>query len=177
VAQASAVRKREIAFGWMKLTYGATAVLGIITGFVMLLAPAKFARKFVGFPFILPEQDPIIYGALASIWLTVGFLCVLAIRAPLKFLPILALQFVYKSCWFLFIFIPLFVRSDFPNWGWASAIGNAIWMALDLKSIPWWYLFSTEMEPQCLSADEPSDTSAAQPHSFASSSPLPVDLG
>ena len=37
------------------------------------------------------------------------------------------------------------MRGEFPDYGWASVIGNAIWMALDLKAIPWRYLFSTEL--------------------------------
>lgn len=129
---------------WMRLTYGCTAVLGIITGSIMLMAPERFARKVVGFPFMLPPQDPIVYGALASIWFTVGLLCVLGLRAPLKYLPLFAIQLIYKTAWFTFIFFPLWFRGEFPDWGWASAVGNAIWMALDIKAIPWSYLLSPD---------------------------------
>lgn len=146
-------RVERIAWGWMRLTYGATAVLGVFVGGVMLFGPERLARKVVGVPFMLPEQDPIIYGALAGIWFTVGLLCVLGARSPLKFLPLLVLQFVYKGCWFAGVFVPLWSRGEFPEWGWASAAGNAIWMALDIKSIPWWYVVSPHLDPQ-LAASE-----------------------
>ena len=135
----------EIRYGWIKLLYGCTAFLGITVGTTMLIGPDEIARKVVGFPFMLPPQDPIIYGAVAGIWTTVGCMSLLGLRAPLKFLPIFLLQLVYKSFWFAFIFTPLMMRGEFPDYGWASVIGNAIWMALDLKAIPWRYLFSTEL--------------------------------
>ena len=141
-------RTETFAYGWMRFTYGATAFLGILTGGIMLAGPTKLARKLVGFPFMLPEQDPIIFGALAGIWFTVGLLCVLGVRAPLKFLPLLGLQLIYKASWFLFVFFPLMARGEFPEWGWASVVGNAIWMALDIKSIPWRYLLSPELDPE-----------------------------
>lgn len=133
----------EIRMGWIRLLYGATAFLGITVGSTMLIAP-DFSRKVVGIPFSLPVQDPITYGALAGIWTTVGILCLFGLRAPLKFLPLFTLQLVYKSFWFLFIFFPLIFQGQFPDHGWASAVGNLIWMLLDIKAIPWKYLLSRD---------------------------------
>lgn len=133
----------EIKMFWIRLLYASTAFLGITVGFTMLIA-ADFSRKIVGIPFILPVQDPIIYGALAGIWTTVGILCLCGLRAPLKFLPLFTLQLIYKSVWFLFVFFPLFFAGEFPNYGWASVVGNLIWMVLDIKAIPWKYLFSKD---------------------------------
>ena len=133
----------EIRMGWIRLLYGCTAFLGITVGSTMLIAP-DFSRKVVGIPFSLPVQDPITYGALGGIWTTVGILCLFGLRAPLQFLPLFTLQLVYKSFWFLFIFFPLILQGKFPNHGWASAVGNLIWMLLDIKAIPWKYLFSRD---------------------------------
>ncbi|MCY2982024.1 MAG: hypothetical protein NTY15_00110 [Planctomycetota bacterium] len=133
----------EIRFGWIRLLYACTATLGITVGMTMLIAP-EFSRKIVGFPFRLPEEDPIVYGALAGIWTTIGFVCLLGLRSPLKFLPIFAIQFFYKFAWFAFVFFPLAAIGEFPAYGWASAIGNLIWMILDIIAIPWGYLFATD---------------------------------
>ena len=153
----------EIRMGWIRLLYGCTAFLGITVGSTMLIAP-DFSRKVVGIPFSLPVQDPIIYGALAGIWTTVGILCAFGLRAPLKFLPLFTLQLVYKSFWFLFIFFPMIFQGDFPNYGWASAVGNVIWMILDIKAIPWRYLFSRDktLELAALS-DDPSAEDQSDP--------------
>ncbi|MEM6688886.1 MAG: hypothetical protein AAF664_05630 [Planctomycetota bacterium] len=133
----------EIRLGWIRLLYGATAFLGITVGSTMLIAP-DFSRKVVGIPFSLPVQDPITYGALAGIWTTVGILCCFGLRDPLQFLPLFTLQLVYKSFWFAFVFFALIFQGEFPNHGWASAVGNLIWMLLDIKSIPWKFLLSKD---------------------------------
>ena len=145
----------EIRMGWIRLLYGCTAFLGITVGSTMLIAP-DFSRKVVGIPFSLPVQDPITYGALAGIWTTVGVLCAFGLRAPLKFLPLFTLQLVYKSFWFLFVFFPLIFQGQFPEHGWASAVGNLMWMILDIKAIPWKYLLSRDkpLELAALSAEE-----------------------
>lgn len=128
---------------WIRLLYGCTAFLGITVGSTMLIAP-DFSRKVVGIPFSLPIQDPIMYGAVAGIWTTVGILCVFGLRAPLRFLPLFTLQLIYKSFWFLFVFFPLFFAGEFPDYGWASVVGNLLWMILDIKAIPWRYLFAKD---------------------------------
>lgn len=131
----------EIRIGWIRLLYSCTAFLGITVGSTMLIAP-DFSRKVVGFPFQLPVQDPITYGALGGIWTTVGVLCAFGLRAPLQFLPLFTLQLVYKTFWFTFIFFPLILTGQFPDHGWASVVGNLIWILMDIKSIPWTYLLA-----------------------------------
>ncbi len=133
----------EIRFGWIRLLYACTATLGITVGSSMLIMP-DFSRRIVGFPFRLPVEDPIIYGALGGIWTTIGILCLFGLRSPLKFLPIFAIQFVYKLNWFIFVFFPLILVGEFPNFGWTSAVGNLIWMLLDIKATPWRYLIAVE---------------------------------
>lgn len=148
----------EINFFWIRLLYGCTAFLGITVGSTMLIAP-DFSRKVVGFPFALPEQDPITYGALAGIWTTVGILCCFGLRSPLQFLPLFTLQLVYKSCWFAFVFFPLILQGQFPEHGWASAVGNLIWMLLDIKAIPWKYLLAKNKEYALLEVCDDEETS------------------
>ena len=132
----------EIRLGWIRLLYSCTAFLGITVGSTMLIAP-DFSRSVVGYPHQLPVQDPITYGALGGIWTTVGIICLMGLRAPLQFLPMFTLQLVYKGFWFTFIFFPLILTDQFPNHGWASVVGNLIWILMDLKSIPWKYLLAT----------------------------------
>lgn len=153
-----------IRLGWIRLLYACTGFLGVTVGSTMLIAP-DFSRKIVGLPFSLPVQDPITYGALGGIWTTVGILCLFGLRAPLQFLPLFTLQLLYKSFWFLFIFFPLIIQGQFPNHGWASAVGNLTWMLLDIKAIPWKYLFSRDkpLELADLDDEQVIDDSNAQP--------------
>ena len=133
----------EIRYGWIRLLYACTATLGLAVGSTMLIAP-DFSRKIVGFPFRLPVEDPIVYGALGGIWTTIGLLCIAGLRSPLKFLPIFAIQLIYNCAWFAFVFFPLIIAGEFPEYGWASAIGNLLWMIMDIQAIPWGYLLATD---------------------------------
>lgn len=136
--------RKDIRFGWIRLLYVCTALMGISTGLIILLAPARFARNIIGIPYTLPTQDRVIFGLVGSIWLSIGIMAVLGLRAPLRFLPIFLIQLVYKSFWFLCVFAPLVISGQFPIHGWAIAVLNAVWMAMDLKAIPFAYLLSKD---------------------------------
>lgn len=53
-----------------------------------------------------PLQDQIILGIVGSVYITFGLLSILALRSPLKFVPILLLQLYYKIIWFLGVALP-----------------------------------------------------------------------
>ena len=151
----------DIRYFWIKLLYSCTATLGLLVGGIMIFAPEKLARKVVGIPFIAPDQDPIFFGALGGIWFTIGILCLFGLRAPLKFLPIFMIQLIYKTFWFLCVFFPLYFRGEFPDYGWASVVGNLLWMILDLKAIPWRYVLSKELDPQIAMSTDKTEAAPA----------------
>lgn len=131
-------------YRWMRWTYGCTALMGLVAGMVVLFAPEKFVRKFIGFPFRLPAIEPITMGVLGSLWFAFGLLSLLGLRAPLRFLPVFLMQLIYKTVWFGAVFVPLWLQDAFPSWGWALAVGNAAWIVMDLNSIPWGFLLSKD---------------------------------
>lgn len=132
-----------INYGWLKFVYGCTIFLGLTTGPLMLFVP-KLARKVIGVPNILAEQEPLIFTMLGSFWIAGGIIGIMGLRWPLKFLPLLMAQVIYKSIWLLCVFLPMLVAGTFPTYGWALAIGNSLFLAMDLKAIPFGYLFSDE---------------------------------
>ena len=134
----------RIQYGWIRLLYVCTAFMGISTGLIILLAPDRFARNIIGVPYCLPPQDRVIFGMLGGFWLAIGLIAILGLRAPLRFLPIFLVQLIYKSSWFLCVFSPLMISGKFPNHGWATVTINALWIAMDLKAIPWSYLLSPD---------------------------------
>jgi hypothetical protein len=136
--------RKDFRFGWIRLLYVCTALMGISTGLIILLAPPRFARNIIGIPYTLPPQDRVVFGLIGSFWLSIGIMAVLGLRAPLRFLPIFLIQLVYKSFWFICVFAPLVISGDFPIHGWAMACINALWMAMDLKAIPFAYLLSKD---------------------------------
>jgi hypothetical protein len=134
----------EVRFLWIRLVYIASAFIGISSGLCILIAP-RFSNRLVGFPSILPHTDPVVFGLVGGTWAGVGVLCLLGLRSPLKFLPLLAFQFVYKCLWFAFVFLPLIRDGEFPRYGWCIACGNLLWILLDLKAIPSRYIFSPDL--------------------------------
>jgi hypothetical protein len=138
--------RKELPFFWMRLLYVCTALMGISTGLIILLAPQRFARNIIGLPYTLPTQDRVVFGLIGSFWLAIGIIALFGLRAPLRFLPIFLVQLIYKTSWFLCVFFPLIISGDFPIHGWATVVVNATWIAMDLKAIPFAYLFSKDTE-------------------------------
>jgi len=130
---------RGIRYRRIRNLYVCTAVVGTGTGLMILVAP-RTARWLLGAPSGLPEQDPIVFGLLGAFWLAVALISLLGLRSPLQFLPLFLIQLVYKSLWFLFVFAPLAMRGEFPLHGTMIAVGNALWIAMDLRAIPFRYL-------------------------------------
>ena len=70
-------------------------------GLMMLIAPS-----FVIALFAQPAQDLYLYGVAAAVWTTFGLLAILGLRDPIRYMPILLFQFVYKLIWIFAVFLP-----------------------------------------------------------------------
>jgi hypothetical protein len=129
--------RSEIRWGWLKFMYVYTAVVAGVCGLGMIVAPDTVRSAFG-----LPDQEPIAFGTVGSVYLAFGLLSLLGLRAPLKFVPVLLLQLCYKSIWFVGIVLPLCVKGRFPLYGVQMAIIFASYIVGDLISIPFDYVFS-----------------------------------
>ena len=85
----------------LKIMYILTIVLAGGIGLIMLISPS-FAMTL----FSQPAQDLYIYGVAAAIWTTFGLLAILGLRDPIKYMPILLFQFIYKLIWIFAVFLP-----------------------------------------------------------------------
>ena len=85
----------------LKIMYILTIVLAGGIGLMMLISPS-FAMTL----FSQPAQDLYLYGVAAAIWTTFGLLAILGLRDPIKYMPILLLQFIYKLIWIFAVFLP-----------------------------------------------------------------------
>ncbi|MHA1375467.1 MAG: hypothetical protein ACTSR7_14380 [Promethearchaeota archaeon] len=70
-------------------------------GVMMLISP-----NFVISLFSQPAQDLYFYGVAAAVWAAFGLLAILGLRDPIKYMPILLFQFVYKLIWVFAVFLP-----------------------------------------------------------------------
>ena len=81
--------------------------------------------------------DPV-KGVAFSCWAALSTLSALGLRYPLKMVPALLFQFVYKSIWVLAVALPLW--STFRSLELTRVMGYGA--LVDLAVIPWPYVFA-----------------------------------
>lgn len=85
-----------------RLMYGANVVAAGLPGLVITAAPELAAEQmFAGDP------EPVTLGILGAIWLAIGLVSVLGLRAPRRYIGVFAVQAVYKTIWILTGALPL----------------------------------------------------------------------
>jgi hypothetical protein len=131
----------SVRWGWLKTMYLYTIFGGGGTGLAMLLFPGAF-QSALGYP----PQDPVVFGLYGSALLASGLIAIPALRWPLKFLPLLLLQLVYKPVWLGVIAVPLFLRGQFPPYVVFISVIFVTYIIGDLIAIPFSYLFSKKRE-------------------------------
>ena len=108
-------------------------------GLGMLVAPETIRAAFG-----MPAQDPLMFGVAGSVFVAFAILSILGFLSPLKFVPVLMLQLVYKVIWYLFVLLPAFVGGRVPMYGWILAGIFATYVIGDLIAIPFSYVFERE---------------------------------
>lgn len=91
-----------------------------------------------------PAQDPVVFKLYGSVLLASGLAAIPALRRPLKFVPLLLLQLIYKPIWLAVVAEPMFLKGQFPLY---VVMFSAIFLTYiigDLIAIPFSYLFSRE---------------------------------
>jgi hypothetical protein len=129
----------NIRWGWLKFMYIFTIVVAGGCGLGIILVPNVMISVFR-----MPRQDPIVSGVMGSVFLAFGILSILGLRSPLKFVPILLLQLCYKLIWVLGIILPLRFAGQLPMYGILFVVIFAIYIAGDLVSIPFHYIFTKQ---------------------------------
>lgn len=87
------------------------------------------------------EQLDVLTGVTISFWAGFSLLNAIGIRFPLKILPILLLQFLYKAAWIIGVYRPAYannaVDEDLQGFLYICIAG----VALNLLIIPWKYVY------------------------------------
>jgi hypothetical protein len=118
-------------------------------GFAMVVMP-EIVRSLFGWP----AQDPAVFGITGSVWLAFGLLSILGLKSPLKFVPVLLLQLIYKSIWFIGVVFPLLISGKFPNYAILHVAVMGSYIIGDVIAIPFSYLFAKKVfDSTALSAE------------------------
>ncbi len=89
------------------------------------------------------EQMDTLTGVTISFWAAFSLLNLLGVRFPLKFVPILLLQLLYKSAWIVGIYRPArnsgLLTEGMDSFLWVCIAG----IVLNLLIIPWGYVYNS----------------------------------
>jgi hypothetical protein len=121
---------------WLKVMYIYTALGAGLFGLSILIIPETF-RSICN----LPKQEPISFGITGSVFLAFGIVSILGIKSPLKFAPILLLQMVYKTIWFLGVILPMVFKGQLPKHVIIYTAIFASYIIGDIIAIPFKYVF------------------------------------
>ncbi len=120
----------------LKFQYWFTVLAAIPLGLAIILFP-RWTRDL----FNWKEQDQLILGISGSVYFAFGVLSIKGLRDPLKWSPIVLLQFLYKVTWFLGVVALMARRGELER---SSSIwlilGYAAFVAGDVWAVPWRYL-------------------------------------
>jgi uncharacterized membrane protein len=123
--------------GWLKAMYAYTLFGAGGFGFAMIFFPGA-VQSILRFP----AQDPVVFKLYGSVLLASGLMAIPALRSPLKFVPLLLFQLVYKPIWLAVVAIPLFLEGQFPLYIVVMSVVFLSYIIGDLIAIPFSYLFS-----------------------------------
>jgi len=131
----------DVRWKWLKGMYILTIIHAGGSGLGIILMPG-FIRSLFGWP----DQDPIVFGILGSVWVAFGLLSILGLRSPLKFSPLLLLQLTYKLVWFIGVILPLLIAGQFPAYATGYVFFFTVYIIGDLIAIPFPYVFAKESD-------------------------------
>ena len=126
----------------MRFQYRFTVLLALPLGLAIILFPELTRRIFKW-----NEQDRLIFGISGSVYFAFGCLSLLGLKDPVKWSPILLLQFVYKVTWFVGVVGLMAARGELEASRAAMLIlGYAAMIAGDVWAVPWGYLLKGRPE-------------------------------
>lgn len=138
--------KINVRLKWVKLMYGYTILGAGGLGLLITFIP-NYLQSIVNL--IIPplaSQDPQMSGWVGSVLIAFGSLSILALRSPVRFLPVLMLQLVYKTVWIFCVYIPIVVSGNNTIVTTILAVVFLTYIIGDLIAIPFSYLLSKEAD-------------------------------
>jgi hypothetical protein len=104
-----------------------------------------FGTAIVFWPSLLSHSGAwgIENGAQASLLCGLSPLFILGLRYPLKMLPIIIYEFLWKALWFLFVARPLWTADQMTDAVWSDVFACGIAIVLTPIVVPWPYLWRT----------------------------------
>ena len=127
----------RIRWRWLKAMYIYTTIGAGGIGLAMFVIPQAVLSVLR-----IPLQNLTTFDLFGSFLLGIGLISILALRSPLKFVPLLLLQLVYKTIWLAVVAIPFYLKGPVPFYIWVLSVIWVTYIIGDLIAIPFSYVFS-----------------------------------
>lgn len=116
--------------------------LYILRAYYALIA---FGTMAVFWPSLVSHSDSwgVENGAQYSLLSALSPLMLVGLRYPLKMLPIIIFEFVWKALWFVFVAGPLWMHGQMTDQVWSNVFACGISIVLTPIVVPWGYLWKT----------------------------------
>jgi hypothetical protein len=128
-----------IRWKWLNGMYIYTAVGAGSLGVAMLLAPHLVVAYLQ-----MPNQDPMVFGVVGSAYVAFAMTSILGLRFPLRFVPVLILQLIYKLVWLVAVFLPTLISGTTAAYAWVFAAIFLSYVIGDFIAIPFRQLLAQE---------------------------------
>ncbi len=135
------MQQNKIHIGRLKLLYLYTILGAGGFGLGIIFMP-DLVRSLLS----MPVQDPVTFGITGGVYLAFGILSIFGLKSPLKFVPVLFLQFLYKTIWLIGVILPLLLKGQLQLYGILITVIFLTYIIADLFSIPFGYLFRNDDE-------------------------------
>ena len=132
------MQQNKIHFGRLKFLYLYTIIGAGGFGLGIIFMP-DLVRSLLR----MPVQDPVTFGITGGVYLAFGILSIFGLKSPLKFVPVLFLQLLYKTIWLIGVILPLLLKGQLQLYGILITVIFLTYIIADLFSIPFGYLFSS----------------------------------
>jgi len=133
------MQQNKIHFGRLKFMYWYTVIGAGGFGLGIIFSP-DLVRALLK----MPAQDPITFGITGGVYLAFAISSIFGLKSPLKFVPVLFLQLLYKIIWVIGVVLPLFFTGQTPLYAVLILIIFLSYILGDLLSIPFGYLFARD---------------------------------
>ena len=130
-----------IRYGWLKAIYLFNVIIVLPIGLAIVFAPATMMEVFE-----TPGVDPVLFGYSGSVATGFGVCAIIGLRHPLRMVPILLLQLVYKLFYLLGVLLPLAVAGRLPESAAPDVVIFSLLVVALIIGIPFRHLLETSAE-------------------------------
>ena len=127
----------NIRIGWLKFMYVWNIVISGGGGIGIIFFPELTKWLFN------VSSPTITYGVIGSVFLAFSIISIFGLREPLKFVPILLFQLIYKLIWIIGVILPMLISGEFYMGAIPAIAIYIIYIIGDLIAIPFSNIFQS----------------------------------